>query len=216
VRDAEARLERELSLSSANGEADVSLMVLSGDPGKVIVDQASAMQSDLIVMGLAEHATLRAIFSGTTIERVVRAAPCPVLTVKTRPHTPYASVVVAFDASPAADRALRLALRISPPAVCTVLYAGDRVSSAEGRRQEIEQAVRETVAALQTSGTPPAVVRIVEGESVAEALQREIANIDPDLVILGTHARVGVVRFALGSIAATLLETLPRDVMVVR
>ena len=56
---------------------------VSADPTtSAILDLAEALPADLIVMGTHGHTGLRHVVLGSTAERVVRLAPCPVLTVK--------------------------------------------------------------------------------------------------------------------------------------
>ena len=58
------------------------LLVVTGDPAQRIVDIQSALGADLVVMGtFARHGVPR-FFLGSVADRVVRAAACPVLTVK--------------------------------------------------------------------------------------------------------------------------------------
>jgi nucleotide-binding universal stress UspA family protein len=47
-----------------------------------IVAQAQSLPADLIVMGTRGNTGLKHVALGSVAERVVRAAPCPVLTVK--------------------------------------------------------------------------------------------------------------------------------------
>jgi nucleotide-binding universal stress UspA family protein len=53
-----------------------------------IVDQAHSLPADLIVMGTRGNTGLKHVVLGSVAERVVRAAPCPVLTVKGDAATP--------------------------------------------------------------------------------------------------------------------------------
>ncbi|MEE8314489.1 MAG: universal stress protein [Myxococcota bacterium] len=53
-----------------------------GKPESVILDLARNKQADLIVMGTHGHSGLAHITLGSVAERVVREAPCPVMTVK--------------------------------------------------------------------------------------------------------------------------------------
>ena len=46
-----------------------------------IIDYATEQQIDLIVMGTHGRGALRHLLMGSVAERVVRSAPCPVLTV---------------------------------------------------------------------------------------------------------------------------------------
>jgi hypothetical protein len=56
--------------------------VLFGSPAAAIVDAADANCADLIVMGTHGHGALMHVMMGNVAERVVRAAVCPVLTVR--------------------------------------------------------------------------------------------------------------------------------------
>lgn len=47
-----------------------------------IVEEAQRIGADLIVMGTRGHTGLKHVVLGSVAERVVRTAPCPVLTVK--------------------------------------------------------------------------------------------------------------------------------------
>jgi nucleotide-binding universal stress UspA family protein len=52
-----------------------------GRPEKTILEHAAAVHADLIVMGTRGRTGLAHMIAGSVAERVVRTAPCPVLTV---------------------------------------------------------------------------------------------------------------------------------------
>ena len=56
--------------------------VLVGGPARTIAEAAASRGSDLIVMGTHGRGALAHFFVGSVAERVVRTAPCPVLTVR--------------------------------------------------------------------------------------------------------------------------------------
>ena|SRR5579862_5996885 len=60
----------------------VETLVRMGRAQSEISDTAKAIGSDLIVMGTHGHGGLKQVLLGGTAERVVRHAPCPVLTVR--------------------------------------------------------------------------------------------------------------------------------------
>lgn len=90
----------------------VTTEVLFGNPARAIVSAAARRGDDLIVMGTHGHGPWMHAVMGNVAERVVRTAPCPVLTVREpRAEEPVraaqASVVIAafcavFLASPVA------------------------------------------------------------------------------------------------------------------
>jgi len=67
-------------LSSAG--VDATGLALQEPAALAIVRQAESLPADLIVMGTRGHTGLKHIVLGSVAERVVRTAPCSVLTVK--------------------------------------------------------------------------------------------------------------------------------------
>ena len=65
-------------------DARTSLYVREGSAFYEIVEMAKEREADLIVLGTHGHTGLKHLWLGSTAERVVRAAPCPVLTVRDR------------------------------------------------------------------------------------------------------------------------------------
>ena len=69
----------------ANREARAVLEV-SDDPAETITDYARNTPVDLIVMGTHGRTGVSHLLMGSVAERVVRTAPCPVLTVRHPEH----------------------------------------------------------------------------------------------------------------------------------
>lgn len=63
-------------------EFEVEVVVREGYPATVIEEEAARQQADLIVIGTRGHSGLKHLLLGSTAERVVQKAQCPVLTVK--------------------------------------------------------------------------------------------------------------------------------------
>ena len=59
-----------------------------GDARDVIDRVAELIGADLIVMGTHGRRGVRRMLLGSIAESVVRSAPCPVLTVRTKKHRP--------------------------------------------------------------------------------------------------------------------------------
>ncbi len=59
----------------------VEVVVERGDPAEVVTELAVDRDVDVIAMGTRGHSKLRLVLMGSTAERIVEHAPCPVLTV---------------------------------------------------------------------------------------------------------------------------------------
>ncbi|MFN4259599.1 MAG: universal stress protein [Gemmataceae bacterium] len=82
ARDAFAKMIEEQNL----GHLTIHCEVREGNPHQVIVQFAKEKDLDLIVMGTHGHTGLAHLLLGSVAEKVVRTAPCPVLTVRHPEH----------------------------------------------------------------------------------------------------------------------------------
>ena len=66
----------------AHPDQDLRALVKEGKPATVILELVGASEPDLIVMGSHGRSKLDHLLLGSVAERVIRKAPCPVLTVR--------------------------------------------------------------------------------------------------------------------------------------
>jgi universal stress protein A len=76
-------LDERVAAASTTG-LTVRALLKTGAPAAAITETATEERSDLIVIGTHGRTGLNRLVIGSVAERVVRIAPCPVLTVK--PH----------------------------------------------------------------------------------------------------------------------------------
>jgi universal stress protein A len=66
----------------AHPESRMETHVKEGKPATAILEMVSTLEPDLIVMGTHGRSKLDHLLLGSVAERVIRKAPCPVLTVR--------------------------------------------------------------------------------------------------------------------------------------
>jgi nucleotide-binding universal stress UspA family protein len=202
-----------------------------GVPSTTIVNVATRQKYDLIVLGTHGRTGVAHAVLGSVAERVVRRAPCPVLTVRApaKPRAPeLRRVLVPVDYSEGSRRALDYAtsLAAAAKAELDVVHVWDRPSyvsedvvvhgPADTRRslgelirENAEQQMEEFLASAFDAGTPKTSGRpshrLLSGEP-ASTLIAELEKGAHDLVVIGTHGRTGVKHFLLGSIAEKLVR----------
>lgn len=218
--------ERQLRASLREPAEHVTTLVEEGDPAEVITRVAVGRQCDLVVTGTARGEALGRLFVGTTVDRLVRRSPVPVLTVKLRARAPYRNVVVATDFSESSRLALAAALRWFGPSPVTLFNAYEAPQSGfapDHRRyqEEYRKVIAEECAAfLDAAPLPPEVRRqisiVLEHGRPQRLLPDYVVDRDVDLVVVGSQGRSAVLEVLLGSVARDLLAAVSCDVLVVR
>ncbi|CAM3398704.1 UspA domain-containing protein [Bordetella sputigena] len=220
VTEREAQARRAL-LRDLEG-VDIDVVVRCGEPVRLLQQAADENACSLIVAGVARDETLGRILLGTTVEKLVRESPVPVLVVKRRARQPYRDAVIASDFSEASRPALRAALALLPVSGLTLFHAFDLPGN---RRDELNakgfQRTAEEAAAQFLEDTPELhganKPKIQVAAGLAERVLLAYAEqTDCDLLVTGTHGSTGLIRTAIGSVADALIEKAPCDVLVVR
>ena len=65
-----------------NIPCEIHTEFIEGSPAEAIIDVATTRKSDVIVIGSRGHGTLAGLLLGSTSQKVVAHAPCPVLVVR--------------------------------------------------------------------------------------------------------------------------------------
>ncbi len=73
-------------IEEIRGLPNVEKVVLKGIPYEEVIEFAEKQKIDMIVMGTYGRKGLERFLFGSTAERVVRRAPCPVMTVRVSEH----------------------------------------------------------------------------------------------------------------------------------
>lgn len=205
--------------------------VVVGAPNRVLAEAARQVNADLIVVGATGSGPFAAELLGSTADRVLRKALCPVLIVREGLQVPPRKVLAPVDLSTLSGDTLRCGLHLlaqlagSGGVEVRAMHALSLLDALAVRQRTegtpIEQVERNTAQELQRfvlenrAEAPfhvePAVIR---GEARTEILH-SLEEHPFDLVILGTHGRGGLDRLVLGSVASTVARKAPCSVLVI-
>jgi len=212
---------RRTGLAALPGFSPDHVELVLGSPHRQIIDLARRVHAGLVVLGAAEsHGVL-----GSTADRVIRKAPCPVLAVRSAEAFPPRRVEIPVDLSPLAAHALRQGLgflaEIGVPAAQTevlfVLNPFEVGGSLHFSPEQIQRFAGEELELFLAANSPAAgrpKVQIRTGyprEEILTALEETGA----DLAVLGTHGRSGFERLMIGSVASGVLRGAGCNLLVV-
>jgi nucleotide-binding universal stress UspA family protein len=228
---AEEELRRQIRrLGIAESEL-ADLRVLVGSPYRILADTAQKICADLIVVGATGSGPLAGELLGSTADRVLRKALCPVLVVRDGLQVPPRRVLAPVDLSTVSGDVFRCGLHllgqlagseeIRVQAVYAfsfldVLALGQRTGGMP--REEGERMAAEELRRFVLENRPEVLFHVetavLPGEARAEILH-ELKEHPVDLVIVGTHGRGGLDRLMLGSVASTVARKAPCSVLVI-
>ena len=215
--------------AKSSGLSDVTQVIVAGIDYEALAEQAEHARADLIVLGTHHERSVLPDMIGTTVDRLLRLSAKPVLLVKRAPQHRYKRVLVAVDFSVASQKALALTLELFPDAEVLVVNtwgwrrkpaetaAAENPEQNQAHRLALNGLVREAeeAAGQRADGEPRKIFEILETgtpETVIPELAKERLA---DLIVTGTHARTGLTRFLLGSVAEEIVLRTEADVFVV-
>ncbi len=223
-------LNEQLRRAQVDPEAITGTVIEAGAPHRMLLATAADLKADLIVLGSSE--TPGRALHGSTTDRVLRKATCPVWVLHGEVRLPLRRLLAPVDLSPLSEQCLRRGLELivelqaeEPPVIETlfVLTREELESSTQFTAEQIERLAHEEIdrfSARLHSGFPEIAAagslrpKVRIGEIRREIL-REIEDAPTDLLVLGTHGRSGFERFLLGSVAADMASRAPCDVLII-
>ncbi|HEX5760604.1 MAG TPA: universal stress protein [Thermoanaerobaculia bacterium] len=193
-----------------------------GPPHQVLL--ARAAPAGLVVIGAAVGGTPHRRLLGSTADRLLRRASCPVLIVRPGCAMPPVRVLLATDLSATAVGVLRRGLEVALPAEgaradveVLFVHTVSSETSIHFTREQMHRFAEEELWRVARTALPdgPLVRCNVRQGYVAEEIIAEAESCKPDLLVVGTHGASGLERALLGSVAAQVVRDAPGSVLVV-
>jgi nucleotide-binding universal stress UspA family protein len=216
----------------------VDVQVELGPPVHRILDHAARLPADLVVMGTHGSSGFEHLVLGSITEKVLRKAPCPVLTVpprvRSRSRLPFRHVLCASDFSDASASAVRFARALAGEsgACLTLLHviewpwheppqpSIEELPAEQGFalamfRRESEERARRQLEALVPQSRPGVRVSVVSGTPYEQILAAAAAE-STDLIVLGVGRRSALNLALLGSTANHVVRAAECPVLTLR
>jgi nucleotide-binding universal stress UspA family protein len=188
------------------GGVQATIDVAVGIPHREILRQARVMEPDLIILGGSTGDDVEQVYKstavGSTIQRVAKAASCPILVVS-RPAASFwggiSNIVFGTDFSKTSDKAFDFASRMASSLGCElhIFHALDISTQHMGRsmsQDEIEQRIREAFRMIRgryvarMEGVERYSMEVWEGIPYVEIVKYAREK-HADLIIMAHHSR---------------------------
>jgi len=217
----------------------ITTRLATGIPSEEVITAARAEDSDLLVVGTKGKTGLAHVMLGSTAERVIRGAPCPVLTVRMEPAdiereegalsrpVMLERILVPVDFSDCSLDALEYATVVAQQAKASLLllhvlepvsYGLDFTLGHSRTREQVRETwtkrLEELAASLMVTQVP--VKSQLRGGHPADSILDSTHTQPCDLIVMGTHGRRGISHAFSGSVAEAVLRKALCPVLTVR
>lgn len=214
----------------------VDARVVEGRPKVEILRMAKELPADLLVMGTHGRSGFDRLVLGSVTEKVLRHAPCPVLTVSERTvaprspgQPPFESIVCPIDFSPSSQRAIEYSLSLARESFGRLTF----VHALEFAQEEdvtlarfdlgayyaaMEQAAQEQLKNILPVGARDwcQPERVVTRGKAYRAILETANHRAADLIVMGIHARNPVDLALFGSTTNHVVRAARCPVLVIR
>jgi nucleotide-binding universal stress UspA family protein len=231
IAQAEERLRQQIERLGIHKTELAGAVVRTGAPHRVLIEAAQTVGADLIVVGATGSGPFAAELLGSTADRVLRKASCPVLVVRGELKLPLRRVLAPVDLSPLSADAFHCGLDLlgqlakgqetEVQAVYALSFLDLLAMRQEGEEisgEQLERSAGDELRrfVLENRGEAPLPLKtaVLPGEARFEILH-ELSERPADLVMLGTQGRGGLDRLVLGSVAATVARKAPCSVLLI-
>ncbi len=184
----------------------------SGDPHRLIVEEAEKKKADMIIIGRHGRKGLAKVLMGSVVGKVIGNAPCNVLVVPRAARIEFRNILAATDGSAhgnaAVSSAIEIARRCGSHIIALSSYFLD--NDLEEARTNVNNAMKEarkegmSVEGITPRGRPhDAIVETAGGRAV-------------DLIVMGAYGKTGLKKLLMGSSTEKVIGLAGCAVLVAR
>ena len=202
------------------------MVVEVGDPRDLILEAEEREDPDLVVIGSHKKGLVEKILIGSTAEKVVKHSLKPMIVVKGFEPTFSKKVIIAYDFSKTAEKAVEFAIRFLKPFKVSVeilhveepidIPIVERIGEAiyAKYREEKKKYIETLKEAFREEGFEVQVT-LREGDNPAEEIIKRIKeNGDIDLLIMGSRGLSGLKRIILGSTSTEVFRRVEIPILI--
>ncbi|MFM2376369.1 MAG: hypothetical protein RLZZ165_1466 [Bacteroidota bacterium] len=190
----------------------VSRMIKEGKPYREILEGAQEIDAEMIVMGTWGSHAIESGTIGSNVNKVVRAAKVPVVTVTRMPEGEhFGKILVAVDPEYGIRELRQLLQRYHAAFNPTVELV--TIAATERNVPELQEYLDKQRATLHAQGIKDVKATVRVGGIISDALLAFVQEAGHEMVWMETHGRQGLSGWILGSITEEVLQYSPVPVL---
>ncbi len=210
-KDARAHLEKALTDAAATG-IKTEIVVKTGDPFGIIIDEAKQTGSELIIIGRRGLSHLERMAMGSVTAKVIGDMPSDVLVVPRDAGTGCQVILAATDGSSDGKTAVEEALKMCHKCDSRLLVIS--VAKSKAREAEAAEALAQARDLARDGGVEIETISAT-GKPYVEIIKAAREN-GVDLIVVGRHGRGKLDRLLMGSVTERVVGHSDCAVLIAR
>lgn len=195
-----------------NGDIPVSRMLMEGKPYREILRGSEEIGAEMIVMGTWGSHAIESGMIGSNVNKVVRSARIPVVTVTRQPDSEnFSKILIPVDPQ-FGIKELRHILEVYHKAYNPVVELVT-IAASENDMDEYKGYLKKQTAALHEQGIKDVQASVRVGGIISDAILTYAKEGGHDMIWMETHGRHGISGWILGSITEEVLQYSPVPVL---
>lgn len=205
IKAAEEQLGKIIATLARDG-VNASLMIEHGKPYKAILKTSEEIRSEMIVMGSFGDESREYGLLGSNTTRVVRAATCPVLSVRDPLESFNGKKILMPVDTKFGIRELRSYLQTYHKAYQPEVLLVNVVKPRQSDHELVRDHMKHQVEMLHKQGIANVKTHLIEDSDITEALLNYAQEEKVDMIWMETHGREGMANLVLGSVTEEVLN----------
>ena len=194
----------------------VTTEILTGKVYEEIVTYADDQNATLIIMGTQGPIGLKKRFLGSNASRVVRAAHCPVITIKGKIHRPGCkNILLPLDLTKETKEKVNKAIDLAKLFNSQIHIVSMIEDDDEFIVNKLTRQMNQVSNFIADSGVE-CTTELIEGSDVAEEVVKAAERLEADLIMIMTQQEVGWVDFFLAPSAQDIINLSEIPVLAIR
>lgn len=201
IKQLEDNIKNKLNKYSAKiGQIKIHTTVLWGNISFNILRQIESEKIDLVVMGTKGASGFKEAFVGSNTEKIIRKAPCPVISIKSSYNIKnLKNIVWGVDTGQDYDENFMRELKSFQNFFKAKLHLA--FVNTPFHFKKSKDVIEELEKLAEKSGLTNYDIQVVNDSYEEEGLKYLANEVDADFIALGTHGRKGISHLIFGSIA---------------
>lgn len=194
-------------IANAEGGTDFRKIVKTGKPYRKILEAASEINANAIVMGTHGASGVRELMVGTNASRVIRAAKCPVMTMSAKPaHTGFKKILLPIDLSRETGEKLKLGIEFAQNFGAELVLLTMLVSSSEEAKKTMAKRMSMAIKFIKEHNVPVESVTLPAKSNRADQVIEYAHESGSDLICIMTQQELEFKETLLGSHASHVVN----------